>query len=72
MNDFELMYNSEIVCPYCGEEETDSWEWFIDNDNDGAREEVECGRCGKKFNVQMNYDITYHSYPVKEGNEEKG
>ena len=36
-------YTDNIVCPYCGAIDEDSWEY---EDDSG---EMECGDCGKEF-----------------------
>ncbi len=35
-------YTDEIICPHCGEEMMDSWEYSEDGED-------ECWECGKKF-----------------------
>jgi len=44
-------YTNEIVCPYCGAEFSDSWE-FGDDDF------PECD-CGKKFISRRDIEVTY-------------
>lgn len=46
-------YTSQIVCPYCGYEDRDSWEL---NDDSG---ETECGECEMTFNYRRNVSVTY-------------
>lgn len=46
-------YTDEVVCPWCGYKYTGSYE-FSD-----YSEGVECERCGKEFDVERNYKITY-------------
>lgn len=43
----------EAVCPYCGHEIMDSWEYSRD---DG---EIECGQCCQEFNYTRNVSVTY-------------
>jgi DNA-directed RNA polymerase subunit RPC12/RpoP len=47
-------YEKEMICPYCGYENTDSFE-FID-EGEGVRI---CGRCGRDFEFTVNVSITY-------------
>ena len=47
-----------ITCPYCGDENTDSWE-VRGLQNDGESIDDKCGNCGKKFHIVMNVDVTY-------------
>lgn len=54
-------YTREIVCPYCGCEFSDSWE-YGDGEDIG---EVECECCEKEFFVSRVIDITYVSKALK-------
>jgi uncharacterized Zn-finger protein len=45
-------YTDEIVCPYCGAEFSDSWE-FKDDDS------PECEECGKKFISRRDISVSY-------------
>lgn len=47
-------YTSEIVCPYCGYEMSDSWEY--NNTESGV---TECGKCDKKFLYSVNHSVDY-------------
>jgi len=51
--DHECTY--EIVCPYCGYEFSDSWEYADDNQDE------HCGKCGKYFEYTRDVDVTYTS-----------
>jgi len=46
-------YTDEAVCPYCLEEQSDSWEF-----NDWV-ERHECGSCDKPFSISRNVTINY-------------
>lgn len=49
---------SEIVCPYCGYEMSDSWELSCDDD------EYECDECGKKFHYYREVDVHYTTHRI--------
>lgn len=55
----EKDYTHQITCPYCGYEDSDSWE--EDDEND----EYECPGCGSTFSYQRNVTVEYCSQPVK-------
>lgn len=58
-------YTREIVCPYCGQKERDSWEF---HDNYGT---TECGSCGNHFSYSRDVDVTYNTSKLcKENNQE--
>ena len=57
LDEMDYTHENEIVCPYCGEKENDSWE----AEDDG---EIECD-CGETFEFVRNIEITYSSYPKK-------
>lgn len=55
----DCLWNNEIVCPFCGGEQTDSWEY-------GKREDignVECDHCGRTFYASRHIEYTYSSSP---------
>lgn len=52
--DINYKYTCEIVCPYCGHEHSNSWE-FSDSGVTG------CNKCEKKFFYQRDVDVTYIS-----------
>ncbi len=53
-----------IICPYCGYEEFDSWEY---NDDEG---EIECPYCEKKFYYKRSITIKYTTTSNCEDNDE--
>ena len=65
----EQSYTDNIVCPWCGEEQSDSWECCDWDD------ECECDYCGKVFEYERNTEVTYSSrkrecdYPGGDSNE---
>ena len=60
--DRELEWENEqpnkeaITCPWCGHEESDSWEF--EGEYDDAHE---CTECGKKFILEVLTEVTYTS-----------
>lgn len=54
----------EIMCPYCGYRDEDSYEY-----GDDECFEVECPDCGRTFDVTQTVIISYDSRP-KEATEE--
>lgn len=65
----EQYYTTNIVCPWCGHEESDSWE-CIDED-----ESAECSSCEKEFEYERYTEVSYCSrkpkHLYKEGLEEE-
>lgn len=55
----------EVVCPYCGYQFMDSWE-FGDKHQD-----VDCPECGKKFHLTVDVSVTYSTDADCEINEEE-
>lgn len=54
-DDFDCAYTTEIVCPHCGHEFSDSWEY-------GQREdigEIQCDSCGYAFFARRIIDVSY-------------
>lgn len=52
MNKISCNYTDEVVCPYCGYEYNDSWEFY-------DYEEEECCECGKSFYLSRHVEVTY-------------
>lgn len=52
-------YESNLICPYCGYEDNDSWELSDDD------EEHECGSCGAIISYERVVTVEYNSSPVK-------
>jgi len=59
MSSFETEYTSEIVCPYCGYEYEDSWEFEPDVST------LDCERCGKTFRYERVVTSTVRSGTVR-------
>jgi hypothetical protein len=51
--DYDTDNTDEIVCPYCGHEGSDSWEYSRDSG------EIECGRCCQEFNYNRDVSVSY-------------
>lgn len=58
--EIDCEFNKEIVCPYCGYEHGDSWEF---KENNG---EMVCDGCEKKFNWKRDIEVTYSTWVIKE------
>ena len=63
-SDNQCDYNSAIICPFCGQIFTDSWEDAPEECND-----VSCGSCGREFYVYKQIDIIYSSMPNNKIND---
>lgn len=50
----------EIVCPYCGETQSDG------RDYEGDSGEIECADCEKEFFYERNHEVTYSTSRQKE------
>lgn len=56
-NELLHTYESEIVCPHCGYEYSDSWEM-----TDSGVEE--CENCCKEFKFEREVEVTYSTYKL--------
>lgn len=54
----DLSGNPGCVCPYCGDENDDSWELSGD---DGV---TTCGACGRDYNYSRYVDVSYSTTPI--------
>jgi DNA-directed RNA polymerase subunit RPC12/RpoP len=55
----EPSFTDEIVCPWCGYEQSDPWEMYDSDD------ECECGNCEKIFSYERHVEVTYSSSRVE-------
>lgn len=63
--DFECWNEDELVCPYCHDIFSDSWEYI--GDGKGNEQEAECGNCGKSFIYYAeNSGYKFSSYKLEE------
>lgn len=54
--EIDCRFTDEIVCPYCGKVQSDSWEYESGKN--------ECGWCELDFMLEVNETITYSSYKI--------
>ena len=54
-------YTDNIICPYCGAEDGDSWECMPDEEDLGH---IECCECEKKFLAQRLITIKYSTSKI--------
>ena len=64
MDNIKCLYETEVVCPYCGDIKSDSCEYFYSDYNHDAT--IWCEECEKEFNVCRDISVTYSSYKLKE------
>ncbi|HID0796030.1 TPA: hypothetical protein ACXDAB_003467 [Clostridium botulinum] len=60
--DIDHEYTNEIVCPFCGYEFTDSWEY---GEEDLGL--IECNECGKSFYTNREVSVTYSTCKANYG-----
>ena len=53
-------YESEAVCPWCGETKSDSWDLY-------ESDETECGECERVFIVERHVEVTYSTTRKESG-----
>ena len=54
MKEFDTKHTREIICPHCGYEHSDSWEY---SDEGGTTQE--CDECGNEYTLEIEFDVTY-------------
>lgn len=55
----ECTLTPEVVCPYCGHEHSDSWEFGGGRDGEF---EVTCHGCERRFTCSRVVDVNYTSH----------
>ena len=58
MIEIDHSYTNQIVCPYCGYEHCDSWEYDSDSGD------IECAACERAFFYERHVDVSYNTSPV--------
>lgn len=49
------------VCPYCGHQEEDPWDWIEE-----SRDRHRCEACGREYIAYAEHSITYRTEPTYE------
>lgn len=52
----DTQYQDNIICPYCGDKNEDSWEV------EGDSGEIECDECGNTFEYERDVTVDYTTY----------
>lgn len=60
----ETQYTTYPVCPYCGYEHPDAWEWDFGAGTEGNTE-IECDNCEKEFFVSRMVEVSYSTRKIK-------
>lgn len=61
MAEIDHGFTTELVCPYCGAKELDSWEVESGEEDLGR---IDCGRCERTFTATRNISITYSTEKI--------
>jgi len=66
---FDIKNTENIICPFCGYENTD---WFeLAADSDGDIELVSCPKCCKEFEYETHITFSFTSHLPEELNPSK-
>lgn len=57
MTDIDHEYTDEVVCPHCGHQHRDSYEFF--GSGEEYSEGVQCHRCERLFDASMQIKVSY-------------
>jgi transcription elongation factor Elf1 len=63
MSEIKHRYTRNMVCPYCGHENMNSWDYMSGEEDLG---EVECGECGKDYEAQRIVTVEYKTEKIDE------
>lgn len=55
-------YETFIVCPYCGYQHQDMYDYPFVKWNDGEEKGIDCAECGKDFDVTINVSYSFCTY----------
>lgn len=62
----ETTLQDRPVCPHCGYQHDDAWEWDFGPGLDGNNDDMQCYRCDEKFDCERIVDVRYTT-TAKEG-----
>jgi hypothetical protein len=62
--EMETCHTPDIICPYCGFVDEDSWE-VGDTSQFEEDSKTECRECDRMFNFSRNCEITYTTTEIK-------
>lgn len=54
--EYETDYTDTPICPWCGHNHYDAFEWFMEN---GEYLEKNCDSCKKPIEVSCSIDVSY-------------
>jgi hypothetical protein len=64
IEEIDCEFTEEIVCPYCGDEWTDSWEYDSSTFGERRLDDCLCDECENVFEVSRNVTVTYSTARV--------
>jgi len=56
-SEYDTKNESHIICPHCGYEFKDSWEYVAELNQHAQT--ISCHSCGKEFECEMQVSTTY-------------
>ena len=65
MTAHEIHLQPRPVCPHCGYEHGDAWEWNFGPGLEGDSNGRECDRCGSEFDCERVVDVSYTTKPCR-------
>lgn len=63
-DELDTWHENKIICPYCGYEFEESWEY--ETGGEIELEETECYDCEKTFHLSIEYDVQYTTTRLEE------
>lgn len=61
-----IIANNEIVCPWCGFEYSDSWDYVDYNSKGRVVSDLECEKCDKPFRTQPELVSLYYTDKIED------
>jgi alanyl-tRNA synthetase len=65
MSEIETDYTANVICPFCGYEDNNSWEINFGPCGDGETEII-CDSCEKNFIASRHVSVNYSSWKKEE------
>ena len=65
MTRYDTKLQPRPVCPHCGYEHDDSWEWNFGPGLEGTAEGRSCYRCDGEFDCERVVDVSYTTKAIQ-------
>lgn len=63
--------STEIICPYCGNNEGDGWDWDTYESYANTYSDWECSKCGREFEAMVEFHPYWYTKKREGANNDR-